>query len=520
MTDLGASRPLAPALMPRTYAPARAWLRHPALGLTALLAFALVLRLPSLGEGFWVDDAIATGIAGHGLTEIPGVLRQDGSPPLYYVLLHLWLGVVGDTDPRAYALSLGLALVAVPVAWWAGRRLWDRRTGWTCAALAATSPVLTLYSAQARMYTLVVLLSLLACAAFGLALVERERRALVPLALALAALLYTHAWGLFLVAGLAAGAAVLVATTPAGRERRALTRDAVLAFGLAGVAYLPWLPVLLDQTAHTAAPWSTAPTYRDLLGMGSWIAGAAVVGPLALAAAAGWASRRATGEREQLRLGLALLTGLATALVTGWCVARVTGTWAPRYAAVGAGPALLLLGAGLARAGRLAVLCVVVTAPAWVPLTAGPSAKSNVREALRAVPGGRPGDLVLVTQPELLPAVRRYAGSGPTYASTFGPAADPTVMDWRDALQRLRATRVDRLTPLLDRVPPGGRVITVRPAGGIPPVAWARLYRLRSRQWRRALLADPRFAVVGRSQAGADVARLSRVAVLVVQRRG
>ena len=38
-----------------------------------------------------MDEAITTGIASHSLSAIPGLLRHDGSPPLYYFLLHFWI---------------------------------------------------------------------------------------------------------------------------------------------------------------------------------------------------------------------------------------------------------------------------------------------------------------------------------------------------------------------------------------------------------------------------------------------
>ena len=62
------------------------------------------------------------GIADRPLTDIPGVLRQDGSPPLYYVLLHVWMPLAGGGEEATHALSLLFAAAAIPVAWWGGRR--------------------------------------------------------------------------------------------------------------------------------------------------------------------------------------------------------------------------------------------------------------------------------------------------------------------------------------------------------------------------------------------------------------
>ena len=59
-----------------------------------------------LDTGYWIDEAISVGIASHPLTEIPGALRQDGSPPLYYLLLHEWMALVGTGEEETRALSL------------------------------------------------------------------------------------------------------------------------------------------------------------------------------------------------------------------------------------------------------------------------------------------------------------------------------------------------------------------------------------------------------------------------------
>src|SRR5271165_5228303 len=57
----------------------------------ALVVLAALLRLPNLARAYWVDEGISVGIASHHLSQIPGLLRHDGSPPLFYVLLHFWV---------------------------------------------------------------------------------------------------------------------------------------------------------------------------------------------------------------------------------------------------------------------------------------------------------------------------------------------------------------------------------------------------------------------------------------------
>ena len=85
-----------------------------------LIAVSVLLRTRQLDVGFWIDEGLSVGIADRPLGDIPGVLRQDGSPPLYYLLLHLWLQVAGRSEASVHGLSVLFAVLCVPVAFWAG----------------------------------------------------------------------------------------------------------------------------------------------------------------------------------------------------------------------------------------------------------------------------------------------------------------------------------------------------------------------------------------------------------------
>ena len=110
---------------------------------------------------YWIDEGLSVGIASHPLTDIPGVLRQDGSPPLYYLLLHVWIDVIGgDGEARTHALSLLFALADDPGRLVGGARAVRERAGWCAAVVAALNPFLNFYAQETRMYSLVALLSL------------------------------------------------------------------------------------------------------------------------------------------------------------------------------------------------------------------------------------------------------------------------------------------------------------------------------------------------------------------------
>src|SRR3954470_1729946 len=135
-------------------------------GLAALVALSLFIRTRQLNAGFWIDEGISVGLAHHHWSSIPSLLRQDGSPPAYYMLLGLWVRAFGDTERATHTLSLIFGLACIPLAYAAARAIFDRTTGLVCALLATVDPFLTYYAQETRMYELEAFLSLVIAYAY------------------------------------------------------------------------------------------------------------------------------------------------------------------------------------------------------------------------------------------------------------------------------------------------------------------------------------------------------------------
>jgi mannosyltransferase len=491
---------MATVAVPRTRR--RIELRAPqaALAAAALLVLTLVsiyVRTRAISGSFWMDEGLSVGIASYPLDEIPGVLKEDGSPPLYYLLLHVWMDVAGRSETAVHWLSLIFALLCIPAGMWAGWSLFGRRAGYLTAAVCALLPFLTAYGEEARMYALMALLALLASACYLHAFVHRRRGFLVGFAVLQAAMLYTHSWGIFFGVG---AALALIPIWRASDDRRRLLTDAALAFGAAALLFLPWLPTLLYQASHTGAPWANKPRLgvpiqiaRDVFG-GYGAAIALLLGAgFGLAAVIG--RERARDGRERTSVWLLIAIAIVT-IALAWGLSQVSPAWASRYFAAFVGPLVLLLGLGLARAGRLGLVALVCACAFWVdPTEFVDGYKSDVRD-IGAEVGGQltRGDLVLVGQPEQTPLVWYYMPPGLRYADTIGPTDDPRHMDWVDALDRLRAAvPAVVLPPLLAKLRPGQKVLFVRPlTEGVQnwKAPWTQLVRRRSAQWGAILAGD------------------------------
>lgn len=455
---------------------------RPLVGLAALLGLSVGIRTMALGVPFWIDEGLSVGIASHPITAIPHVLRQDGSPPLYYFLLHLWMAAFGSSESATHVLSLLFALAAIPVAWWAGTSLFGDREGWVLAGMTALCPFLTQYAQETRMYSLVVLLGTATTAFFLHAYLFGRQRFRIPFGIGLAAMLYTHNWTFFYLAGLAVALAV---AWWAAEDRRRLTRDAAVGFGVAGVLYVPWLPTLIFQVRHTGAPWAVAPDFYGLVHAPDILLGGQtgtiliiLIGGAGLVTLAG----RSWRDRHVLMPGM-----LAMALVpifAAWLSSQASPAWAPRYLAVAVAPLLLLGAIGLTRAGRLGGAALIVLTIMWVTNLA-PYTKSNVKFVAQTFSSQlHRGDLVVSTAPEQVPVLHYYLPPGLQWANPFGRVPDTGVVDWIDGPAHFDRSSIDRdLLPLLQHLRRGQRVLLVNPI--VTPARYQAPWS--HRVWRRAL---------------------------------
>lgn len=138
-----------------------------------LTLLALGLRWPLLGRSAWFDEVCMSGQRIGTWEQLVATVYVDIHPPLYLVVMHVWNALFGDSERSLRMLPLLCGLASIPALWWAGRALVGERAALFAAALLALSPVHTWYSAEARLYSPMLLCALLAVGAFH-RLVERR----------------------------------------------------------------------------------------------------------------------------------------------------------------------------------------------------------------------------------------------------------------------------------------------------------------------------------------------------------
>ncbi len=425
-------------------------------GVIALVAGA-VLRF-STTSSLWLDESLSVNIARLPAGDLVRWLRHDGHPPLYYLLLHVWTDLFGTGDVAARALSGVFGLLTLPLAWIAGRRRGGPLLGWVAVTVVALSPFAVRYSDEARMYSMVMFLAF----AGYLLLDDVLRRGkdgplhLLGVVAVAAALLYTHYWALWLLA--AAGLMVLWQAfrgRDADAKRAAWKAAGALVVG--GLLFVPWLPSMLYQSAHTGTPWASpmrptvaaAYTLQDF-GAGLYADGAffAVLTGIFIVLGLFGRARDArhidldVRTRPQMRAEavVAALT-FSIGIVLSYAA---KGAFATRYSAVIFPFLALLVAAGVTRFaarwvrfGVLLVLCAYLGAGALWNVADTRTQAGQVGEAINA--NAQPGDLVIYCPDQLGPAGSR-AVTADVQQVAYPTYGEPQLVDWVDYAERQDTT--------------------------------------------------------------------------------
>jgi 4-amino-4-deoxy-L-arabinose transferase-like glycosyltransferase len=423
-------------------------------GVVVVVAAGIVLRFWTR-SALWLDEALTVDIAKRPLSQLHQLLRQDGAPPLYYVLLHFWMKVFGTSNLGVRSLSGVISVITLPVAWLAGRT-YGRRSAWCVVLVVASAPFAIYYGTEARMYSLVMLLTALGFLALVRAMRNPRPGNLIAVAVVAAALLYTQYWALYLLASLGLWLLWLGRHGQPDTARRTNARWTFGALVVAGLLFVPWLPTFVFQSRHTGTPWAAPGNFgaivSALTGFTDNQATLSAVGTnqgrlLAIiyllfaflgvfgVARDRWHIELDLHTRPKARaVGFVVFATLVLA-VGGGLITK--SGYSNRYASVIFIPFILLvvMGAMTLRDPRARVVLFAVAALAGLAVGA-----QNINTQRTQAPGvaavltahARSGDVVAFCPDQLGPAVYRLTSTSGYREITYPRSTGPAIIDWVD----------------------------------------------------------------------------------------
>jgi len=322
------------------------------------MSWGAALRFYSLGENsLWIDEAVTVHLARLPFREFLRALwAYQGNMALYYCLMRLWIHL-GQSEWALRGLSAILGVLTIPAIYLLGARLFDRNTATVAALLVSLHSFHVQWSREARAYSLLVLLLVLAAYFLALATETRLTRHWVAFAVTAAMSFYAHIFAAFVLL-----AFVIAVAFP--KPFQVSRRSVLLAFLIFEHLSAPMAVFVLLQRG-SQLNWVQPPTVGAILrfievltGSGGAILAVAYFAPCAIGCVPAFRLSEAGKDTWATRLLLMwLLIPPALTLV----LSLIKPMFDDRYMVMCV-PALVLLAArGLTR------LAEMVSVPRWVP---------------------------------------------------------------------------------------------------------------------------------------------------------
>ncbi|SDO74525.1 Dolichyl-phosphate-mannose-protein mannosyltransferase [Klenkia soli] len=411
-------------------------------------------QLAFLGRSLRLDEAQSLWQTNHTYGRLLELIAQDVHVPLYHVVLRTWRLVLGDDIGTARVLSLVFLLASLPLFYLVARSVLTQRWALFALVVFSTSPFVLWYGNEARMYTMLLLVTLASQVAF-LAVVRRGRTAAwVGWAATAVVGAYVHYFFFFVL--LAQGLFLLaVSRRLPGRTVLKLTGVVVLVVA----AFLPWfLYFRANGSASGTRPQLPTPSSVDfsnvysqfLFGFQSDPVNTTLVSAWPLLVLGALLSVR-VGSRLD-RNGAYLLVAAFVPVLTAFVVSHlVTPFFLSRYM-VPAAPALLVLvvaflaglGPRVSKVLAGALLAVTVAGTTVQATSSDNPVEEDYRAAAELAEQAGPRDLVVVSSPfTIYPFEYYYDGaarvstlpvwnrqqSAPTYDAPELPAEAQSLTD-------------------------------------------------------------------------------------------
>ncbi|PTT02744.1 glycosyltransferase family 39 protein [Pseudomonas sp. HMWF006] len=332
-----------------------------------ILLLSILLRFHDIGIPYlWTDEAFSALVSVQSPSAIWFHMGHEVHPPLYFLLLHLWIQMFGDSVQALRAMSAVAGVVAVALGMRLMRFISRPRLAVMTGLFMALLPISVRYSQEARMYSLEAVWLLGATLALVYWLRGARDRYLVIYALLVIAALYTHYLSILCV--LAHFIYLIALRFQADRRLHVLTRAKLwIACLVVTVAYIPWLFSLTDEVIIHNEAFKTGGEIFWIPGLTAYTLPSALwrfftlkartelstpvylLLPLLVVALALWVACR---DRSRLRLGLLLFIFSFFPVLAVFLVSFKLPIFIERYVAFSAIGVVMLLALAVARMAR------------------------------------------------------------------------------------------------------------------------------------------------------------------------
>ena len=225
--------------------------------LLVIFLICLFFRVYDLSnESIWLDEAFSIVRAKFDLSQI--LFRPENSPPLYYIILHGWINLFGDSEFSVRFPSVLFGSLSILMMYKVGNQIFNKDVGVLSSLLLGVSVFHIRYSQEARTYSLSVFLTLLSMYFFIKLLRNTSYKGLFSYIIFSALLIYSHIYGLFIIISQNIYIIILFLfseeTFEFNLKRWILTQILLI------ILFIPWASIFVTQTINVVQSGFWIPT--------------------------------------------------------------------------------------------------------------------------------------------------------------------------------------------------------------------------------------------------------------------
>ena len=224
------------------------------LTLAAAISFTLALVV-SVGQSVWFDEGYSLMLIERPVSEIISLTSVDAHPPLYYLMLKLWVSLFGTNELMIRASSALCGAASIVVMALLLRDLFSKRIALIALPFITFAPFMLRYDYEIRMYALVMLIGVVSTWLLVKAWRTKQRLWWLLYGVLVVAGMYTlymsavfwlaHlAWLLYMTHQLPSKHAVL----------KYIYQPYWIVYAVSVLLFLPWIPTVLTQLNDSALP--------------------------------------------------------------------------------------------------------------------------------------------------------------------------------------------------------------------------------------------------------------------------
>ncbi len=218
--------------------------------LTSGLGVFIALTMATITKSsIWFDEAFGIYLTKFNFFDIAKYTATDVHPPLYYWLLKGWQAIFGSSELAVRSMSLFFGCLAIIAAYLLIVKLFNKNAARVSLAFLVVSPMIVRYSQEARMYTLVAFIAILATLVLTYALESKKKLPWVIYGILVSLGMWTHYFAaiIWITHWIWRADNVRRVSNKKAFIKNFFTKEWLLAHYVAVGLFVPWLPFFVHQ---------------------------------------------------------------------------------------------------------------------------------------------------------------------------------------------------------------------------------------------------------------------------------